>query len=110
MVSAVAAFAWTITEVLLVAGVFGIIGAWNMSVLVLGTVRDRTARFERNRVVGFVHALWSFGLLTGSLIAGASLDINPTIPLLLATAANIVALLIAIRLFVTRPLPTPNHA
>ncbi len=110
VVSAVAAFAWTTTEVLLVAGVLGIIGAWNMSVLVLGTVRDRTAPFERNRVVGFVHALWSFGLLIGSLVAGASLDIDPTIPLLLATAANVVALFVAIRLFVTRPLPTPNHA
>ena len=108
--SAVAAFAWTSTEVLIVAGIVGIIGAWNMSVLVLATVRDRTAPFERNRVVGFVHALWSFGLLSGSLVAGASLDIHPTIPLLLATAANGAALLISIRLFRPRPAAAANPA
>ena len=70
-----------------------------MSVWVLGTVRDRTTGTERGRVVGFIHALWSCGLLVGTLLAGILLDLHPPIPLRLATLANVAALFIALRLF-----------
>ena len=99
IVSLVAAIAWEHPTVLIPAGILGVVGGWTMSVLVLGTVRDRTIGTERGRVVGFIHALWSFGLLLGTLLAGVLLDLNPTIPLLLATLANVAALLIALRLF-----------
>jgi MFS family permease len=99
MVSLVVAIAWEQPTILIVAGILGVVGGWAMSVLVLGTVRDRTTGTERGRVVGFVHALWSFGFLTGTLLAGLLLDLHPTIPLLLATLANVAALFIASRLF-----------
>ena len=99
IVSLVAAIAWEHPTVLIPAGILGVVGGWTMSVLVLGTVRDRTIGTERGRVVGFIHALWSFGLLLGTLLAGVLLDLDPTIPLLLATLANAAPLLIASRLF-----------
>ncbi len=97
--SALAAIAWQSVSVLMAVGVLGVVGGWTMSVLALGTVRDRTAPLERGRVVGFIHALWSFGLMVGSLTAGTLLNVNPALPLTLAALANAAALLIAFRLF-----------
>ncbi len=105
--AAAAALAWESVAVLTTAGVLGVMGAWTMSVLVLGAVRDRTAPLERGRVVGFVHALWSFGLLLGTVAAGALLDLDPAAPLALGAAANLAALLVAALLFANRRSPAP---
>ena len=97
--SVLAAVNWQSVMVLMAVGILGIIGGWTMSVLVLGTVRDRSAPQERGRVVGVVHALWSFGLMAGSLIGGTLLDFNPALPLGLGALANVAALAIAVWLF-----------
>ena len=110
VVSAVAALAWQATPLLIVTGITGVVTGWTMSVLVLGVVRDRTAPLERGRVVGFVHALWSFGILAGTVIAGILLDIDPGLPLGLGVLANAAALGIAVWLFQGRPAIKPVSA
>ena len=111
-VAAVAALAWQSTPILVTTGIVGVVTGWTMSVLALGVVRDRTAPLERGRVVGFVHALWSFGILAGTVVAGTLLDIDPGLPLGLGVLANVAALAIAVVLFRGRPLTAtaPSHA
>lgn len=108
VVAIVAALAWQTTLVLIVTGITGVVTGWTMSVLVLGVVRDRTAPLERGRVVGFVHALWSFGILAGTVIAGTLLDIDPGMPLGLGVLANLAALATAVWLFQDRRRPAPE--
>ena len=103
-----AALAWQSTPWLIVTGISGVVTGWTMSVLVLGVVRDRTAPQERGRVVGFVHALWSFGILAGTVVAGALLDIDPALPLGLGVLANLISLAIAVVLFQSRRLTAPE--
>ena len=88
---------------LFVAGSLGTVSGWTMSVLVLGAVRERTSDAERGRVVGFIHALWSFGLLTGTIVAGVLLDVNPALPLGLAAVFGVVALGFAVVLYKRGP-------
>ena len=107
VVAIVATLGWQSTPVLIATGITGVVTGWTMSVLVLGVVRDRTAPLERGRIVGFVHALWSFGILAGTVVAGTLLDIDPTLPLGLGALANVAALAIAVVLFRGRPLPAP---
>ncbi len=103
-----AALAWQSTPVLMVTGIAGVVTGWTMSVLVLGVVRDRTAPLERGRVVGFVHALWSFGILAGTVVAGTLIDIDPGLPLAIGALANLVSLAIAALLFHGRHMPAPE--
>ena len=111
VVSAIAALAWQATSLMLtITGIAGVVTGWTMSVLVLGVVRDRTAPLERGRVVGFVHALWSFGILAGYVIAGTLLNIDPTLPLGLGVLANAAALAIAVWLFQGRRATEPVSA
>ena len=109
-IAALATVAWQSVGVLMLVGILGIIGGWTMSVLVLGTVRDRSAPQEQGRVVGVVHALWSFGLMAGSLIGGVLLDIDPALPLGLGALANATALAIAVWLFQGQPAIKPVSA
>ena len=88
---------------LFVAGSLGTVSGWTMSVLVLGAVRERTSDAERGRVVGFIHALWSFGFLTGTIAAGLLLDVNPALPLGLAAVFSAVALGLAVALYQRAP-------
>lgn len=81
------------------AGILATVSAWTLSMLTLGTVHDRTGRQERGRAVGFVHALWSFGILSGSLSAGVLLDLDPAMPLALAGGLSLGALGMAVALF-----------
>ncbi|MCY3895448.1 MAG: MFS transporter [Chloroflexi bacterium] len=104
----VAALAWRSIPVLMVTGIAGVVTGWTMSVLVLGVVRDRTAPLERGRVVGFVHALWSFGILAGTVIAGTLIDVDPGLPLAIGALANLAALAIAAVLFHGGRLPAPD--
>ena len=99
VLAVMAALAWQSTPVLMVTGIAGVVTGWTMSVLVLGVVRDRTAPLERGRVVGFVHALWSFGILAGTVVAGTLIDIDPGLPLAIGALANLVSLAIAAVLF-----------
>ena len=105
MLALVAALAWQSTPVLMMTGIAGVVTGWTMSVLVLGVVRDRTAPLEHGRVVGFVHALWSFGILAGTVVAGTLIDIDPGLPLAIGALANLVSLAIAVVLFHGRRLP-----
>lgn len=110
VVASVAALGWQSTPILMATGILGVVTGWTMSVLVLGVVRDRTAPLERGRVVGFVHALWSFGILAGTVIAGTLLDIDPGLPLGLGVLANVAALATAVWLFQGRRWPAPVSA
>ena len=107
-VAIVAALGWQSTPILIATGITGVVTGWTMSVLVLGVVRDRTAPLERGRVVGFVHALWSFGILAGTVVAGTLLDIDPGLPLAIGALANLVSLAIAALLFHGRRMPAPE--
>lgn len=82
--------------VLFIAGTFGMACAQNMSLLVLGGVRVCTHDEERGRAVGFVHALWSAGLFSGSLVTGALVDLHPAMPFGGAAAVTAVALAVAV--------------
>ncbi len=108
VLAVMAALAWQSTPVLMVTGIAGVVTGWTMSVLVLGVVRDRTAPLERGRVVGFVHALWSFGILAGTVVAGTLIDFDPGLPLAIGALANLVSLAIAAVLFHGRRLPAPE--
>ena len=46
-----------------------------------------------------MHALWSFGILAGTVIAGTLIDIDPGMPLAIGALANLVSLTVAAMLF-----------
>ena len=69
--------------------------AWSVSTLVPKLINDVADPEEKNRLVGLGHMVWSAAMVTGSIVGGYLIEINPAIPFLtgacLATGGTLCA-------------------
>ena len=82
--------------------VFGILGncaAWALSTVVPCLVSGTAPAAEHGRVLGFIHLVWNVGMMAGSLLGGALVEIAIPLPFLSAALINVVAILLAVSFF-----------
>ena len=82
--------------------VFGILGncaAWALSTIVPCLVSGAAPAAEHGRVLGFVHLVWNVGMMAGSLLGGALVEISLPLPFLAAALINVGATLLAVSFF-----------
>jgi MFS family permease len=87
---------------------FGILGncaAWALSTLVPCLVSRIVPATEHGRVLGLVHLVWNVGMMAGTLLGGALLELSVPLPFLMAAAVNVAAIGVAQAFFrrVSRP-------
>ena len=75
-------------------GVLGTCAAWSLSVLSTCLVSDATPAEEQGRVLGLLALLWNAGMVTGSLIGGALLDLSTALPFYVVAAVNVPTILL----------------
>jgi MFS family permease len=78
-----------------VFGVLGACAAWGISTLMPWLVADTTAPRLRGRILGTLHLVWSVGMMVGSLVGGALVEIGPGLPFYAAGLVNVGAFLVA---------------
>lgn len=72
--------------------------AWSLSTTMPGLIAQFSEPEERGRGVGITHLAWSFGMLSGKLVGGSLVEMNPSLPFYVATGACLVSCGLAIRL------------
>lgn len=80
-------------------GILGACAAWSLSTLIPSLVADAIAPAERSRALGFVHLLWNAGMIVGSLLGGALVEIAPGLPFFIVAGLNVGAWGLAYRFF-----------
>jgi MFS family permease len=83
---------------LFAAGLLGASAAWSLSTLMPGLIDDISEPSEKGRVLALTHSTWSFAMLSGSLMAGALVEVSAALPFFIAGAANVVSIGLAIAL------------
>jgi MFS family permease len=77
---------------------FGVVATstlWSMSTTMTSLVREVTAENERGRALGLIHLLWAAGMLVGTLVGGALVSLNPSLPFALFATLSVVPVLAA---------------
>ena len=82
-----------------VFGILGVSAAWALSTLMPTLVADAAPVEEHGRVFGFLHLLWNGGMIVGSLIGGALVEIAVGLPFAVTTVFNVAALVLAVLFF-----------
>lgn len=82
-----------------VFGILGVSAAWALSTLMPTLVADAAPVEEHGRIFGVLHLLWNAGMIVGSLIGGALLEIAAGLPFAVTTLSNIGALVLALLFF-----------
>jgi MFS family permease len=76
--------------------------AWAVSTLLPGMINEVAGPEEKNRMVGLGHMVWSAAMVSGSLIGGVLLEIDPAVPFLvgvgLATIGTVCGWRLCLRL------------
>ncbi len=85
-------------------GVLGISAAWSLATLMPLLVADATATHERGRVLGMLHLLWNVGMMVGSMIGGALVDVRTGLPFLVTALLNIGAIALVVLFFRLLPM------
>jgi len=80
-------------------GILGACSAWSLSTLMPSLVADAIVPIERSRALGFVHLAWNAGMILGSLLGGALLDMAVGLPFFIVALLNGGAWLLAYRFF-----------
>jgi hypothetical protein len=93
--AACTAFATPSLPVLFVCGIVATSAAWSLSTTMTSLVREVTATADRGRALGLVHLLWATGMLVGTVVAGALVSVNPSLPFALFGALNVFSVLAA---------------
>ncbi len=78
--------------------VFGILGncaAWALSTLVPSLVSGMTPAAEHGRVLGFIHLVWSAGMMVGTMLGGALVEVALPLPFLAAALLNAAGFVVA---------------
>lgn len=82
-----------------VFGILGVSAAWALSTLMPTLVADAAPVEEHGRIFGFLHLLWNAGMIVGSLIGGALVEIAVGLPFAVTTLSNVAALILAALFF-----------
>jgi len=80
-------------------GVLAACAAWSLSSLSPRLVVEATAAEERGRVLGIVHTFWNVGMLVGSLVGGALVDLAVGLPFFATAALNLATIVLAFSFF-----------
>lgn len=79
---------------LFVFGILGIAAAWALSTLMYVLVDDGIANEGHPATFGWLHAVWSFSMVAGTLLSGWLVRIGPGWPFLVAGLANVGSLVL----------------
>ena len=82
--------------------VFGILGncaAWALSTVVPCLVAGAAPASEHGRVLGFVHLVWNVGMMVGTVLGGALVEISLPLPFFASALINVVAIGLALVFF-----------
>lgn len=80
-------------------GVLGACAAWSLSTLMNCLVSDATTVEERGRVLGTLNLLWNVGMIVGSLVGGALVEIAVGLPFFAVALLNLGAVVPAVSFF-----------
>ena len=83
-------------------GVLGIAAAWSLSTLMYVWVNDGVPKAEHPPTFGLLHAVWSFSMISGSVIGGWFVSTLPGLPFLLGGMLNIGSLALALTYYQRR--------
>ncbi|MGH2355698.1 MAG: MFS transporter [Chloroflexota bacterium] len=82
---------------LFVAGTLWAMSAWALSTTMPPLIHELGEGRDDGRLVALTHLLWSAGMLSGTLAAGALVDLHPSAPFVLAAACLVVTLAVGLR-------------
>jgi MFS family permease len=88
-------------------GAVGVSAAWALSTLLPGLVTMAAEPQIRGRVFGMLFLLWTTGMILGTLLGGALLDVDLRLPFLVVGLLNILALSLTVPFFRMNP-PQPQ--
>lgn len=74
---------------LFVVGVVGTAVAWSLSGTTLPLIRAAAPANQAGQIVGLLHLLWSLAMLTGTLLGGWLVVINPALPFWTVACLNL---------------------
>lgn len=83
---------------LLVAGVLGTCVAWSISATLPALVREVAGPAEEGRLLGLFHLLWSGAMFGGTMLAGALVDVDASLPFAVVGVLNSLTWLAALSL------------
>jgi MFS family permease len=86
--AALAALASGSLPALFAVGILGTCVAWSISITLPPLAREVSESNEEGRVLGFLHLLWSGAMLSGTLLGGAVVEIDPALPFWIVGGLN----------------------
>ena len=92
---------------LFLAGTAWTMTAWALSTTMPPLIHELGEGRDDGRLVALTHLLWSAGMLSGTLAAGATIDLHPALPFILAVACLGVTLAAGLRF--RRGAPPAHH-
>ena len=92
---------------LFVAGTLWTMTAWALSTTMPPLIRELGGPQGSDRLVGLAHTMWSAGMLSGTLSAGALIEVSPVAPIVVALACLLTALVCAVWVNSLRLRPVP---
>jgi MFS family permease len=69
-------------------GILGACSAWSLSTLMPSLVADAIPPIERSRALGVIHLSWNAGMILGSLLGGALVDMAACLPFFIVALLN----------------------
>lgn len=82
---------------LFVAGVAWAMSAWALSTTMPPLIHELGCGRDDGRLIALTHLLWSAGMLSGTVGAGALVDVDPAAPFVLAVICLAITLLVGLR-------------
>ena len=80
-------------------GILGASAAWSLSTLMPSLISEASTTEERGRVLGVLHLLWNTGMIVGSLLGGALVEVAVGLPFAVAALLNVVAIVLTVTFF-----------
>lgn len=74
---------------LFAVGVLGTCVAWSLSATLPSLVREIAGPAEEGRILGYLHLIWSIAMLGGTLLGGAIVDLDPSLPFAVVAVLNV---------------------
>jgi MFS family permease len=93
---------------LFLAGTLWAMSAWALSTTMPPLIHELGQGRDDGRLVALTHLLWSAGMLSGTIGAGALVDYHPALPFLLGALALAVTVAFAFRFARVVPIPSPS--
>jgi MFS transporter, YNFM family, putative membrane transport protein len=83
---------------LFVIGVLGTAAAWSLSGTIPPLIHATAPDGQTGHLVGLLHLLWALAMLTGTLLGGGLVALNPALPFAAVAVLNLPTVLAAVRL------------